>query len=155
MPVYHAGENVRVLTREQVPADIKSQLYYPHYAGLRGTILKLYGEETSILVHRDSLPPEIRARHVENERAMRQRWLDGLSEEGRNRLNAREKEFGLKYAILVGLKDIEPVAASENEAMSGATSNGLADGAGRTTSGDLTAAEEKFLNEAKKRSGKA
>ena len=135
MAGFKEGDAVAVATREQVAADIKSQLYYPHFAGVRGSILKLYGEEASVLVERETLPTEIRTRHVENERASRQRWLDGLSEEGRNRLSAKEKNFSLNYTILVGLKDLVAAPASE------------VDNGKRLTDGDLTAAEEAFLKE--------
>jgi len=133
-----AGDPIRIAAREQEPADIKSQLYYPHYANLRGTVLKLYGEEASVLVDLDSLPTDVRKRHAENENAMRTRWLDGLSEEGRNRLSARDKQFALKYAVLVSLKDLHPAPA---DAVAGAGE------IKRATTGDLTAAEEAFLKQ--------
>lgn len=110
---FEPGSHVQVAPREQTSADIKSGLYYPHYANLYGTILKLYGEEASVLVDRDSLPTEVRARHEEGEKAMRQKWLDGLSEEARNRLSAREKEFGLNYAVLVSVNDLKPFDPSK------------------------------------------
>jgi hypothetical protein len=167
MPVYKTGDTVRIIARDQEPADIKSQLYYPHYAGLKGAILKLYGEEASVLIERETLPAEVRTRHVENERAMRQRWLDGLSEEGRNRLSAKEKEFGLNYAVLVALKDVEPAkpgvdslvssAGAETKrparevaktpaAIDPATAESAAAEAKRVTVTDLDAAEAEFLN---------
>lgn len=107
------GDHVQVVARDQVAADIKSGLYYKHYANLYGTILKLYGEEVSVLVNRESLPAEVRERHEAGEKAMRKKWLDGLSEEGRNRLSAREKDFGLNYAILIALNDLKPFTPSE------------------------------------------
>jgi hypothetical protein len=106
--VFKNGDSVQVAARDQVAADIKSGLYYKHYANLYGTILKLYGEEASVLVNKDSLSTEIRDRHESGEKAMRKKWLDGLSEEGRNRLSTREKEFGLNYAILVSINDLKP-----------------------------------------------
>lgn len=102
------GDEVIVAAREQSAADIKSGLYYPHYAGLFGTILKLYGEEASVTVDRDSLPSEIRLRHEEGEKAMRQKYLDNLSEEARGRQGDREKNFALNYAVLVSLADLAP-----------------------------------------------
>ncbi len=103
---YKEGDAVQIAARDAVSADTKSGLYFAHYANLKGTILKLYGEEASILVDRETLPTDIRARHDEGEKAMRQKWLDGLSEEGRNRLNSREKQFTLNYAVLVSLNDV-------------------------------------------------
>ncbi|MES2464298.1 MAG: hypothetical protein V4671_27370 [Armatimonadota bacterium] len=107
------GDHVQVRARDQSAADIKSGLYYKHYANLHGTILKLYGEEASVLVDRESLSAEVRERHESGEKAMRKKWLDGLSEEGRNRLSTREKEFGLNYAILVAVGDLKPFDPSQ------------------------------------------
>ena len=121
-----------VAAREQTAADIKSGMYYPHYGGLTGTILKVYGEEASVLVDKEILlPTEILKRHTENEKAMRQRWLDGLSEEARGKLSATEKAFGLNYSILVSLGDVE---ANKNAVK-------------RPTAADLDSAEAKFLGQ--------
>ncbi len=102
------GDTVVIAEREPTAQDVKSGLYYAHYAGLRGTILKLYGEEAAVLVERDSLPQEIRARHNEGEKAMRGKWLDNLSETARSGLNEREKSFSLNYAVLVSVSDLQP-----------------------------------------------
>ena len=102
------GDAVVIAAREQTPQDVKSGLYYPHYAGLRGTVLKLYGDEASVAVDRESLPPDIRVRHEEGEKAMRQKWLDNLSEEARGRVGDREKRFALNYAVLVSAADLGP-----------------------------------------------
>ena len=137
MAKLNRGDAVVVAAREQVPADIKSGLFYSHYAGLTGTILKVYGEEASVLVDKEVLPVEILKRHTENEKAMRQRWLDGLSEEARSRLSATEKAFGLNYAILVSQNDLEK---NKNAAQ-------------RPTASDLDSAEARFL--AERATGKA
>ena len=108
-----AGDTVRVLERAQVQADIKSNMYYPHYAGLTGVIGKVYPDNTaSITVDPDSLPPAIRTRHESSTAQMRQKWLDGLSDEARNRLTAAEKKLSLRYAILVAVDDLSPEARS-------------------------------------------
>lgn len=110
------GDAVVIVARDQAPQDVKSGLYFPHYANLRGTILKLYGEEASVVVDRDSLPVEVRARHEEGEKAMRQRWLDNLSEEGRGRLSDREKQFSLNYAVLISVADLVPARGGARRA---------------------------------------
>lgn len=127
MSTFTPGTTVTIHSREQTAADLKSGLYYPHYAGLTGTILKAYAEEVSVLVDRETLPQELRKRHEENEKAMRQKWLDGLSDEGRNRLTTAEKQFSLNYAILVSVNDITPGTAP------------------RLTPSELDKAEEAFL----------
>ena len=42
---------------------------------------------------------------------MRQKWLDNLSDEARNKLSAAEKKFSLRYNLLVGLTDLTPTDA--------------------------------------------
>jgi hypothetical protein len=134
MPTIHEGDRVSIVARPHTASDIKSQLYYPHYANLHGTVLKVYGEEVSVLIDRDSLPVAVLARHEETETTERRRYLDRLSEEARGRASDREKNFRLHYAVLVSVNDLRPDT--------GATDSGK-----RATESDLTAAEEAFLAE--------
>ncbi len=108
------GEAVRLADRETTAADTKSGLFYPYYRGLTGTLAKLYSDNTAALsVDPDSLPEDIRKRHQAGTEAMRQKWLDGLSEEGRNKLSAAEKKFSLRYSLLVSVLDLSPSDAAE------------------------------------------
>ncbi|MDQ2800219.1 MAG: hypothetical protein M3Y13_11325 [Armatimonadota bacterium] len=103
------GSPVRLADREPNAADSKSGLYYPYYRNLTGIIAKLYADETAtVMIDPESLPSEIRARHQAGTDAMRQKWLDGLSDEARNKLSASEKKFSLRYNLLVGLADLFP-----------------------------------------------
>ncbi|MBC8136442.1 MAG: hypothetical protein H8F28_11195 [Fibrella sp.] len=104
---YQAGDSVAIIARDTTPADSKSNLYFPHFANLRGSILKVYGEEASILIDRESLPEAIRTRHTENEVAERKKYSDRLSETARGGLSDKEKNFPLQYTILVALKDVQ------------------------------------------------
>ncbi len=130
------GDGVVIVARDSSASDVKSGLYYGHYGNLTGTILKVYGEEASVLVDREVLPVDIEKRHADNEKAMRQRWLDGLSEEARNRLTATEKAFRLNYAILVSLSDLEKGKKRDD-----------ATPVKRPSEADLADAEAKFLAE--------
>lgn len=106
------GTPVRLADREPSAADNKSGLFYPHYRNLTGTIAKLYADGTAtISVDPESLPSEIRARHQAGTEAMRQKWLDGLSDEARNKLSAAEKKFSLRYNLLIGVADLLPTDA--------------------------------------------
>jgi len=134
MSSFQPGDAVTVATRAQTSADVASHLYYPHYAGLTGVILKVYGEEAAVLVDRSSLPAPLLTRHEQNEKQQRQRWLDSLSEEARNKLSAADKQFALNYAILVSVGDL---AKSSGAAADPAPS--------RKTAKDLEAAEAEFL----------
>lgn len=102
------GEPVNVSGREATPSDVKSGLFYPHYRGLTGIIHKIYPDGTAIVLVDDlSLPEDVRERHQSGTQAMRQKWLDGLSEEARNRLSAGEKKFSLRYTILISIDDLQ------------------------------------------------
>ena len=86
---------VRLADRDTIAADTKSGLFYPYYRGLTGTVAKLYSDNTAaVAVDPDSLPEDIRKRHQAGTDAMRQKWLDGLSDEGRNKLSAALQPFG-------------------------------------------------------------
>lgn len=106
------GDRVRIKAREQTEDDIKSQLYYPHYGGMTGTIQKVYSKaEVAVAVEMESVSREIRKRHDDVRDQMKTKWLDGLSEEGRNRLTEREKDFNLRYVVLVAMSDLEKAGA--------------------------------------------
>ena len=108
------GATVRLADRETSAADLKSGLFYPYYRGLTGTVAKVYADDTAaVAVDPESLPEEIRKRHQAGTDAMRQKWLDGLSDEGRNKLSAAEKKFSLRYSLLVSLTDLIPSDAPE------------------------------------------
>jgi hypothetical protein len=101
------GAPVRVIDREPTPADLKSNLFYNHYRGVSGELTKLYPDGTALVtVDLETLPPAVRDRHKANTDSQRQKWLDGLSEEGRNRLSAAERKFALRYSILVSAQDL-------------------------------------------------
>ena len=106
------GMPVRLADREPSAADTKSGLFYSHYRNLTGTVAKLYADSTAtISVDPESLPAEIRSRHRAGTDALRQKWLDGLSDEARNKLSAAEKKFSLRYNLLVGVTDLIPTDA--------------------------------------------
>jgi ribosomal protein L21E len=136
MVKFKAGDRVTIIEREQTPADQKSGLYYPHFAGLSGAILKVYGEEVSVLVDRETLPSAIRKRHEDNEDHERKRYLDRLSEDAKSKLGQKEKEFSLQYAVLVAVVDLKAEKP-------GATAK-------RLSAAELDAAEEEFLKQRQK-----
>lgn len=140
---YKEGDRVTVIAREQSAADVKSGMYYPHYAHLSGTILKVYGEEASVLADRDTLPKDVLKRHEESELSERKKYLDRLSEEARRGAAEREKNFSLNYAVLVSVNDLKAAAKTPDEKTA-------ADDARRATARDLDAAEEAYLKSKKK-----
>lgn len=140
---------VQIADREALAADLKSGLYYPYYRGLTGTVTRDYGDGTvSVSVDAGSLPEEIRLRHQAGTEAMRAKWLDGLSDEARNKLSASEKKFSLRYSLLVGAADLAatgaPAPASAGDAAAPAHPVG---DAGRGTLSDYAEAEAQRLAE--------
>lgn len=133
------GDAVLMTDREATAADAKSGLFYPHYRGLSGTLGKLYADGTATLhVEEGSLPPDVRERHLTGSQAMRQKWLDGLSDEARNRLSAAEKKFALRYTILVSVDDLRGMET-------GAALSKPADEPTRKSLADLEAEEARHL----------
>lgn len=106
------GDAILIADREATAADTKSGLFYPHYRGLTGTVGKLYADGTAtVQVDEASLQADVRERHLSGSQAMRQKWLDGLSDEARNRLSAAEKKFALRYTLLVSADDLSILEA--------------------------------------------
>ena len=146
MAAFKEGDRVRIVSRTPTEEDSKLGTYFGHYAGLTGSVQKVYNkQEVAIEVDHESLTKEIRKRHEDVRDQMKTKWLDGLSEEGRSKLTEREKDFNLRYVVLVPMDDLEkagarqaskPAPAPEQPAAS------VADSATRKTLADLEAAEE-------------
>lgn len=148
------GARVRIKNRPVKAEDWKHGTYYAHYAGLPGSITHVYADdEVAVEIDQEALPTEIRKRLKAVRDQMKTKWLDGLSEEGRNRLTEREKDFRLRYVILVSAKDIEeykdlePVSTLFGEM----DDDGDADPP-RATSDDIQRAEDEELSRRSERS---
>jgi len=108
-PTINVGDRVRIVEREPGNPDIKSLTYYPFYQNLVGSVIKTYEDGSVTLnIERNSLPEDIRVRHETCESGMRDKWLDGLGEEEREKLSEKHKRFTLKYTLLVSSADLEP-----------------------------------------------
>jgi hypothetical protein len=129
---FTAGDAVKISDRDPVTADNKNGLFYPHYRGLMGTLAKMYDDGTaSITIDPVSLPETMRSRHEAGSEAQRRKWLEGLSDEARNRLTAAEKQFSLRYTVLVAATDLKKLD--------------------RQSTTDLDAAEARFLESRKQK----
>lgn len=102
-----AGDRVRIVDRAATPQDLKSGLYFSHYRGMVGTIQKVYGAEAAVEVELEALPEDIWKRHMQVRDQMRERWLEGLSPDARRKLTPEQKQFDLRYVVLVGVQDLE------------------------------------------------
>ena len=101
------GDRVQLADREATAEDVKSNLFFNHFRKLTGVIQKVYAtQEASIEIELDALPETIRNRHIDMTEQKKKDWLGGLSEEARNRLTPKEREFNLRYTVLVALKDV-------------------------------------------------
>ena len=147
-PTLASGTPVRLADRETGSADVKSGLFYPYYRSLTGTVTKDYADGTvSIAVDADSLPEEIRKRHQTGTEAMRTKWLDGLSDEARNKLSAAEKKFSLRYSLLVGTDDLTATGAPAEAPSEAPAAHPVGDDSGRKTLSDYADAEAQHLAE--------
>ncbi len=100
------GDYVKIVAREVTAADLKSGLYYGHFSGLAGTVDRIYGNEVCVNVDPDTLPEDVRKRHIDIQESIRRKWLNGLSGEARHRLTPEERQFNLAYTILVQSDDL-------------------------------------------------
>ena len=136
---YKEGDRVQIADRPATAEDVKSGLFYDYFRGLTGTIQKIYAtDEVSIEVEPESLDESVARRHDDTREQMKSRWLDNLSEEARNRLEPAEKNFQLRYSVLVTLKDLTAPAHPKGET------------AARLTSAELEAKEAAELEKRKK-----
>ena len=111
---FNEGERVQVVDREANAEDVKSGLFYNHFRGLTGTVQKIYATQEAVVdVEQESMTEAIVKRHIEVQEAMKAKWLDGLSEEAKSRLTESEKDFRLRYSLLVHVNDLKaPDAAA-------------------------------------------
>jgi hypothetical protein len=141
MSKWKAGDRVRLVTREQSAKDVRENTYFPHMAGLEGTVTKVYSpEEVCVVIDRETLPENNAGRHAEIETHLQERWLDSISQEARSKLSDEEKQFHLNYSLLVSETDLEPIKgkkASKSEKDE------------RPRPADLDRSEEEFLKQRK------
>ena len=149
--IYKNGQRVRIIDAAAGSPDPKALVYYEFYRNLSGTFVKAYGDGTLALsVDRKSLPPDIRERHEESERVLRDRWLNGLSEEDRNKLTQKEQRFSLKYMLLVSNKHVVPESSDAAPAKAktqpaAAAESLVAETPSRPSLAELEAREEQYL----------
>jgi hypothetical protein len=138
---------VQVIDREATPDETKKRIFYNHMRGLTGIIRRVYEEEEEVWVDvsRDSLPDEVRERHEEVEKNIRDKWLDGLSNEAQRKLTEEESKLSLRYSILTSPNHLILLERGAEDRPAPVESAATAK---RVTTGELNAAEEEFLNRA-------
>jgi hypothetical protein len=114
MATVKQGDRVRIIRREPTDEEIKNATYLSFFGGLTGSVAKVYNPmEVAVEVEQESLTTEVRKRHLSIRDQMKTKWLDGLSEEGRGKLTEREKDFHLRYVLLVASNDLEKIGAAK------------------------------------------
>lgn len=105
------GTKVKIVDREPTSADAKSRLFFPHFRNLTGTVRRVFadGAEVEVVVDLESLPEDIRSRHLSAQDAMRKRIADSLSGEARERVGSEAERLNLRYSVLVSPKDLIPI----------------------------------------------
>ncbi len=112
MAIWKEGDRVQISDREATADDTKTGLFYNHFRGLTGTVQKLYGEEVAIEIEEQSMLDTVATRHEDVQEQMRTKWLDTLSEDAKSRLTDNEKNFRLRYTVLVAVKDLQKPTAT-------------------------------------------
>jgi hypothetical protein len=155
------GDRVQIRDREATAEDVKSGLFYPHFRGLIGSIQKIYAtDEVAVEIEAESLVEVVRQRHSDVQEQMKARWLDGLSEEARGRLSEPERDFRLRYTVLVSVNDLTAPGAKPAKAVPASTEKPApiaparkpagAQAPQRQTAADYEAAEEAYLRSRQK-----
>jgi len=113
-PKFNVGQPIRLADHDPVTGpDVKPVPFYEYYRNLSGTVAKVFNDGTvAVTIDRNSLPKEIRQRHEDCEHRDRDKWLDRLSDEERNRLTAAQKNFSYRYTLLVAAHDVLPAGAA-------------------------------------------
>jgi ribosomal protein S17 len=104
---FKIGDRVRVIEREPGTPDPKSLTYYPFYQNLVGSVIKCYDDNTvTVEIDRKKLPNDILERHELCEVGMKEKWLDSMSEDDREKMSEKHKRFKLRYTLLLPTKDL-------------------------------------------------
>ncbi len=110
-PALQEGARVRVKAREASAEDRKTGRYFPHMAGLTGTIENAYeGDQYAVKVDNETMTPITAEVHKVASERMRAKVVNDLSEEARKHFTKEELDFPVHYVLLVDGADLEPVA---------------------------------------------
>jgi len=101
------GDRVQIVSRDVTEDDKKTQRYYLHMAGLKGSVQNIYGEtEIAVQIELETLSKITREVHKEATQRMRNKLNDALSEVQRKELTKEELEFDTHFMLLVHSQDL-------------------------------------------------
>lgn len=107
MVKWKEGDQVRIVEREATAEDRKNHRYYAHMANLVGTVQNIYAEsEIAVRIDPATLTPVTRDVLDTATKRMRERFLDGVSEEQKKLLTKEELEFDVHYMLLCHQDDL-------------------------------------------------
>lgn len=154
-------DRVRVVDREPTAADVKSGLFYGYFRNLTGMVERVYDDKTVCIdVDIESLPADVIERHKDVEKTARDKWIAGLSGEQRGRLTEQDKQFNMRYKIVIAAEDVisegkKSAKISERSAVS-VESKASGESAPKPASSAKTKpAEEPKLDAKKEKTGRA
>src|SRR5687767_1416693 len=108
MPNWKEGERVRIISRPVTEQDKKSNTYFDHMGGLRGTIQNIYGnDEIAIKIDLEDLSKITRDVHKQATLRMREKFQGSISEEQKKQLTSEEMNFEPHFMLLVKGSDLE------------------------------------------------
>lgn len=104
------GDRVKVAERAVTADDRKANRYFSHMAGLTGTVQNVYeNDEIAVRMDNATLTKATADVHSRAEKRMREKFLQGLSEEGKKQLTSEELNFEVHYVLLVQAGDLEKI----------------------------------------------
>lgn len=110
MPNWKEGERVQIVERPVTEDDRKSNRYFNHMAGLKGTIQNIYSnDEIAVKIDPDTMSKITTTVHETSTKRMRQKFLNNIPEEQKKTLTSEELNFGANYVLLVRSDDLQAV----------------------------------------------
>src|SRR5689334_3366702 len=108
MPNWKEGERVRVVSRAVTEQDRKSNSYFEHMGGLRGTIQNIYStDEIAVKIDVEDLSKITKDVHKQAGMRMREKFQSNISEEQKKQLTSEEMNFEPHFVLLVKGSDLE------------------------------------------------
>lgn len=105
------GDRVRVKTRDASADDRKTGRYFPHMAGLTGSIENAYeGDQFAVKVDQETMTPASAEVHKVASERMRAKSAEGMSEEAKKHFTKEELDFEVHYVLLLDGADLERVS---------------------------------------------
>lgn len=108
---FKEGDRVRIVVRDVLAEDRRTNRYFDHMAGITGTVQNVYGpEDIAVKADPETLTAIATDVHREAVRRLREKFLSSVSEEAKQKLTPEELSFTSHYMLLVRSEDLEKIA---------------------------------------------